>query len=110
MPQGRVVLTPGRWVRFLPIVMLVMLPAPVASMIGPSVPAVVGEYITLSLMTQRSWPAVVTIAQVTDTVLRLNQLHRVMLNPSIAFAVLQAPPERMVRKPRVALVSRNSQA
>src|SRR5258708_4147938 len=90
--------------------MLVMLPAPVASMIGPSVPAVVGEYMMLSLMSQRSCPAVVTIAQVTETVLRPNSLHRVILNPSIALAVLQAPPDRMVRKPNVPLVSKNSQA
>src|SRR5260221_162002 len=90
--------------------MLVMLPAPVANMIGPSVPAVVGEYMMLSLISQRSCPAVVTIAQVTDTVLRPNSLHRVMLNPSIALAVLQAPPDKIVRKPNVLPVSKNSQA
>src|SRR5258708_36420569 len=108
MPQGIVVLTPSRCVRFLAIVMLVMLPAPVASIVGDSVPAVVGETMLLSASTQRSCPAVVTIAQVTETVLELHQLHIVMEKPSIALAVLHAPPDMMVRKPRVLLVSRNS--
>ena len=107
MPQGSELEVFGRWQRLRAIVTLVRLLAPTAARIGPCVEAVIGEFITLSARTQRSWLAETVNATVGETVLRLAQVLRVSWKPSEAFAV--ALVVKIDRKPRTLDVSRNSQ-
>ena len=107
IPTGRAVLVFGRMKRLRPQSKLVKLLEPVARRAGPWVVAVTGDTPVLSRMDTRSEAAVITMAQVTDTVDREKTLLLVKVKPDKQLAVLF--PVTRTRKPKTLDISRNSQ-